>query len=72
MKDQRDHLQTSLEISEKDLSDRVEVIKKNAVLIDDLKAVKDKYERINDILLKEKKTLEIIRKKCKSDLKVEK
>ena len=60
MKDQRDHLQTSLEISEKDLSDRVEVIKKNAVLIDDLKAVKDKYERINDILLKEKKTLEIL------------
>ena len=42
------------------MSDRIDVIKKNAVLIEDLKAVKDKYERINDILLKEKNTLELL------------
>ena len=50
MKNERDNLRTELEISQKDFKDRCQVIEKNSVLIDELKAVKDKYERINEIL----------------------
>ena len=47
VKNERDNLRNDLDISEKNFKDRCEVVEKNTQIIENLKAVKDKYERIN-------------------------
>lgn len=68
LKDEKEQLRINLEICEKDLQDHKVTREKNAILLEELKAVKDKYERINDILRDEKKTLENIANDSSSKL----